>query len=105
MASREAGVEACLELLTVEISANENQGVHAQGARRPRSLQLTIEHHVHAVENISARFALDGDDALHAEDVRAATFEQIREPVVELVGIHGTWIRETDGGDFFIVMV
>jgi len=98
-------MEARLELLTIQVSTNEDQGVYALGAHRPRALQLAVEHHVHPVEHVATRLTLDRNDSLHSEDVGTATLEQIGQPIIELGGIDRSRIGQTNGRDLFVVMM
>src|SRR6202167_6525775 len=83
--SCDAGFEAGLELGAIEISADEHQPAAARRLGAPRPLQLSIEHHVHAVEYVAPILTLEIEHALHAQDVRSATLQQVRQPVIDLV--------------------
>src|ERR1700674_1792942 len=51
--SCDAGFEAGLELLAIEIAADENQPAAARCGGAPGPLELTIKHHVHAVKHVA----------------------------------------------------
>lgn len=98
-------MKACLQLLTIQLATDENQRVHAIDSRRPRALQLAVEHHMHSVEHISTRLTFDGYNSLHSKDIGTATFEQIREPIIELARIDRARIGQTNRRDLLVVMM
>src|SRR5262245_2832428 len=87
-----AGLEARLDFPAIELAPDEHEAVVA-GRAAPRSLELAVEHHVHAVEDVAAVLILEIEDALHAEDVLALALHQIVEPLVELAAVEQARVR------------
>lgn len=58
---------------------------------------------MHALEDEALGAALDGEDSLAAVNVVALGFEEIADPVVELLRIKITGSGDADGGDLFVV--
>src|SRR4051794_14595502 len=84
--SYHAGLEARLDLLAIELAADEHETVVA-GSSPPRPFELAIEHHVHSMKDIAPVFILEAEHALHAEDVLPLALHQVVEPLVELAAI------------------
>src|SRR5262249_38581241 len=84
-ASDLAGFEALLQRLAIEIAADEDQLAAALVAVLPGIAPVGIHQHVHALEHVATRRALDIEDALGAEDVRSLALQQLAHPTLELV--------------------
>src|SRR5690242_4467262 len=63
--------EAALEVFAVEVAADEDELARALLSLLPRRAPVGIHHHVHALEDVAARRAVDRQDALAAQDVLA----------------------------------
>ena len=60
---------------------------------------------MHALIDVASRRAVDGQDALAAEDVGAAQLQQRAHPLLELVGIDRPVGGERQALDLFLVVV
>ena len=79
--------EAALQVLGVEVAADEDQLAGALLAILPRRAPVGVHHHVHALEDVALGRPVDRQDALAAQDVAAAQLQQRAHPLLELVGI------------------
>src|SRR5471030_106108 len=83
----EAVFEAALQVIAVEIAADEDELARALLARLPRRAPARVHHHVHALVDVALGRAVDRQDALAAEDVRPLDLQERAHPLLELVGI------------------
>ena len=67
--------------------------------------QSAVHHHVHALIDVAPRCAVDGEDALAAEDVGAAQLQERAHPLLELVGIDRTVGGERQALHLFLMVV
>jgi len=98
----QAGFEAGGEGGAVEVFADEDEGVGSRGVA-PFLVKLGIEKHVDALEDEALGAAFDREDSLAAVDVVALSFEEVADPVVELLGVEVARSGDTDGRHFFVV--
>ncbi|MEN9469942.1 MAG: hypothetical protein RL630_1675 [Verrucomicrobiota bacterium] len=84
--SSEAGAEAAVERLAVEIASDENETVLAR-TPGPRPATGGVDEHMDALENHAVGLVFDGKNALHSENVLPLLLHEFREPVVEFFPI------------------
>jgi len=81
-----AGFETFRQGGAVEISADEDQRVHA-GLVAPGAVELRVEEHVHALEHEAAGRALDRKHPFGAVEIAAFRAQQLADPGVEFLGV------------------
>src|SRR4051812_48928032 len=101
----QAVFEAALQVLGVEVAADEDQLARALVAFLPRRAPVGVHHHVHALEDVAARRAVDRQDALAAQDVTAAQLQQRAHPFLELIGIDRAIRGEAEARDLVAMVV
>src|SRR4029079_4627149 len=79
--------EAALEVLAVEVAADEDELARALLAVLPRRAPVGVHHHVHALIDVAPGRAVDRQDALAAQDVLAPELQQRAHPLLEPVRI------------------
>src|SRR6185436_18707128 len=83
----QAVFEAALQVLAVEVAADEHELARALLVGLPRHAPVAVHHHMDALVDVAARRAIDGEDALAAEDVLAAQLQERAHPFLEPVRI------------------
>src|SRR6266446_646637 len=83
----QAVFETTLEIVAVEVAADEHELARTLLAVFPRRAPVAVHHHVDALVDVAPRRTVDGQNALAAEDVAAAQLQQRAHPFLELVGI------------------
>src|SRR5690606_3243041 len=83
-----AGEEALLDLFDIEVAADEDEAGFALLAVLPRALVVALDDHVDALHDIALGIALEGDNALQAQDVRAVDVGHRLDPGEEAVRVH-----------------
>src|SRR5215218_767298 len=101
----QAVVEAALEILAVEVAADEDELARALLAFFPGRAPVGIHHHVHALVDVASRRAVDGQNALAAEDVGTTQLQQCAHPLLELVRIDRPVGAERQAFDLFLMIV
>src|SRR6185503_6809908 len=101
----EAIFEAALQVLAVEVAADEDQLAGAFLAILPRRAPVGVHHHVHALEDVAPRRAVDRQDTLAAQDVAAAQLQERAHPFLEPVGIDRPVRGEAEACDFLAMVV
>src|SRR5690349_3396942 len=101
----QAVFEAALEVLAVEVAADEDQLARALLAVLPGRAPVGIHHHVHALVDVALGRAVDGEDTLAAQDVLAPELQQRAHPLLEPVGIDRPVGAEGEAGDLLAVIV
>src|SRR5690606_34228038 len=85
---RLAGLEAFLDLLDVEVAADEDEAAFALLTVLPRTLVVALDDHVDALHDVAFLITLEGDDALEAQDVGTVGLGDLLDPREEPVGVH-----------------
>src|SRR5262245_43955494 len=101
----QAVFETALEVLAVEIAADEDELAGARLAVLPRRAPVAVHHHVHALKDVAARGAVDGEDALAAEDVGTAQLQERAHPFLEPLRHDRPVGRERQTRDLLFVVV
>src|ERR1700730_11625106 len=101
----QAVFEAALQVLAVEVAADEDELAGTLLAVLPRRTPVAVHHHVDALVDVAPRCAVDRQNALAAEDVGTAQLQERAHPFLELVGIDRTIGAERQAFDRFFVVV
>mmetsp|Transcript_6321 Transcript_6321/g.14820 ORF Transcript_6321/g.14820 Transcript_6321/m.14820 type:complete len:223 (+) Transcript_6321:270-938(+) len=80
---REAGVEPLDQRRLVEVLADEDQLAQARLVVAPRLAEVAVEGHVHRMVHEAPLGVLDGQYALHPEDVLARLLDELVDPVLQ----------------------
>src|SRR6185437_65142 len=83
----QAVFEAALQVVAVEVAADEDQLARALLAGFPRRAAVGVHHHVHTLVGVTLWRAVDRQDTLAAEDVRSLDLQESAHPLLEFVGI------------------
>src|SRR5262249_35289876 len=101
----QAVFEAALEVLAVEVAADEHELARTLLAVLPRLTPVGVHHHVHALIDVALGRAVNGEDALAAQDILAAQLQQRAHPLLELVGIDRPVGAEGEAGNLLAMIV
>src|SRR5262249_40769665 len=103
--SLQAVFEAALEVLGVEVAADEDELAGALLAFFPRRAPVGVHHHVHALIDVAPRSAVDRQDALAAQDVLALELQQRAHPFLEAIRIDRTVAAEREARHLVAMVV
>lgn len=79
-AAASQALEAVFQLFTVQFPANEHQAAFMLFAIFPWPLVVALDNHMNTLHHIALGIALEGDNALQAQDVRAVGLGDLLNP-------------------------
>src|SRR6516165_8187302 len=83
----DAALEPLGDHFAGQVAANENDAAVARLAGFPWPLMITVENHVHALEDKALVVVFERENAFAAQNVRAFLLHQVLHPGEEFVGI------------------
>src|SRR6185312_15213620 len=86
-ASGGAGEEAFLDFLAVEVAADQHEAAVALFALFPVALVISVEHHVHALDDETLRIVPEGENTLEPQDFWPFIGGKLVHPWKKLIGI------------------
>src|SRR5581483_4127326 len=104
-AGSRTGTKPSLELVAIEMTADEDDAAVPGLVGLPWSLEVAFEQHVHRLEHEPAIVARDIDDALATQDVRAARLGELGEPRAHLLRIHSRVRGQRDAVHVVVVPI
>src|ERR1700758_4175575 len=84
---RETALEAVADGLLGQFTTDEDKPALARLAILPLPLMIALQHHVYALEDVAVVVALEGEDALGAQDLLAFGCHQVLQPGHEFARI------------------